>query len=69
MKLNRNRWTIAVVAVWALALVLTTFLAPAPAQAEVSGIRGWMTYAPNHPNGCVPLPYDCYFLEILVPND
>jgi len=62
MKLNRNRWTIAVVAVWVLALILTTVMAPAPAEASV-GIRGWMTYAPNHPNGCVPLPYDCYFME------
>ena len=63
MKLNRNRWTIFVVAVWVLVLGLTTVMAPAPAQARV-GIRGWMTYAPNHPSMCVPLPYDCYFMEI-----
>ena len=68
MKLNRNRWTIAVVAVWGLALVLTTVLAPAPVQADV-GIRGWMTWAPNHPDLCVPIPYDCYVLEIKAPND
>lgn len=64
MRLNRNRWTVAVVAVWVLALVVTTVMAPAPAQAGV-GIHGWMTFAPNHPNMCVPLPYDCYFLEVV----
>lgn len=64
MRLNRNRWTVAVVAVWVLALVLTTVMAPAPAEARV-GIQGWMVYSPNHPNGCAPLPYDCYFVEIV----
>jgi hypothetical protein len=63
MKLRRNRWTIVVAVVWVVALALTTVMAPAQAEAEV-GVRGWMTYSPNHPNGCVPLPYDCYFIMI-----
>ena len=64
MRLNRHRWTAVVVVVWALALVLSTVIAPAPAEAEVHGV-GWMTYSPNHPNGCVPLPYDCYVIWVL----
>lgn len=63
MKLNRNRWTIAVVAVWVLALALTTVMAPTPAEADVQKV-GWMVYTPNHPNGCAPLPYDCYVIWV-----
>ena len=59
MKVNRRRWTVLAIAVWVLTLGLTTVLAPAPADAKVVDI-GWMSYSPNHPNGCVPLPYDCY---------
>lgn len=62
-RLTRHRWTFVVVAVWALAIVLTSTLAPTPAQADSQNI-GWMVYTPNHPNGCAPLPYDCYVIWI-----
>lgn len=65
MKLNRHRWTIFAVTVWVLALGLTTVLAPAPIEAKaIHWDIGWMTYSPNHPNGCVPLPYDCYVVQV-----
>lgn len=63
MKLNRHRWTVFAVAVWVLALGLTTVLAPVPTEAEDVKI-GWMVYTPNHPSGCAPLAYDCYVLQI-----
>jgi heme/copper-type cytochrome/quinol oxidase subunit 1 len=63
MKRNRRRWTVFAIAVWVLALGLTTVFAPAPVDAEVHKI-GWMVYTPNHPNGCAPLPYDCYVLNV-----
>jgi hypothetical protein len=63
MRLNRNRWTIAVVGVWVTALALATFMAPAPAGADFQPM-GWMVYTPNHPSGCAPLPYDCYVVMV-----
>jgi hypothetical protein len=60
MDLKRYRWTIGVVAVWLLVLGLTTVMAPAPAEANAVAGSGWRMYAPNHPNGCVSLAYDCY---------
>jgi len=63
MKLNRRRWTIFAMGVWVLALVLTSVLAPAPAEADFQKL-GWMVYTPNHPNGCAPLAYDCYVIWV-----
>ena len=38
----------------------------APFQAEASRTDlGWFVYTPNHPNGCAPLPWDCYVIQIL----
>jgi hypothetical protein len=59
MRLKRHRWTIGVVALWLVLLGLTTVVAPPPVDASVQQI-GWMVYTPNHPNGCAPMPYDCY---------
>lgn len=65
MKLNRHRWTVVVAAVWVLALVFTSVLVPTPAEAKTEMYEvGWMVYTPNHPNGCAPLPYDCYVVFI-----
>ncbi len=63
MKPNRRRWTIFAIAVWVLALGLTTVFAPVTAEAKLKPM-GWMAYSPNHPNGCVPLPYDCYVVWV-----
>lgn len=67
MRLKPHRWTIFAVTVWILVLGLTTVLAPAPADAKIEKV-GWMTYAPNHPNGCVPLAFDCYVIYA-IPDD
>jgi hypothetical protein len=65
MKRNRHRWTIIVVSVWVLALVFTSALVPTPAEAKTPTYgAGWMTFAPYHPNACVPMPYDCYVLMV-----
>jgi len=63
MKSKQRRWTFLVVGVWVLAIGLGMMMAPEPAEASVHNI-GWMTYSPNHPNGCVPLPFDCYVIFV-----
>lgn len=63
MRLNRHRWTVFAVAVWVLALGLTTVIAPAPSEADVTHM-GWMVWSPNHPHYCSPLPWDCYVMQV-----
>ena len=63
MRLSRHRWTVFAVAVWVLVLGLTTILAPVPSEARAENF-GWMVYTPNHPNGCAPMPYDCYTIFV-----
>ena len=63
MRLKHYRLSLFVVAVWVLALGLTTVFAPVPVDAAVQKV-GWMTYAPNHPGSCVPLAFDCYVLWV-----
>jgi hypothetical protein len=65
MRLSRHRWTVFAVAVWVLVLGLTTIFAPVPAEAKQLGGGHWFVYTPNHPNGCAPLPYDCYTIWIV----
>jgi hypothetical protein len=33
-------------------------------EAPQIGDGQYMTYAPNHPNYCVPLAYDCYVIIV-----
>ncbi len=50
-----------------LAVMVLGALAPAllvPDEAEAMRIGTWMVYTPNHPNGCAPLPYDCYYIVL-----
>jgi hypothetical protein len=61
--MNKRRVTLVVAAIWALALVIASVTAPLPADAATHNI-GWMVYTPNHPNGCAPLPYDCYVIWV-----
>jgi hypothetical protein len=63
MGTKRRRFTVVAVAIWALALVAAGLVAPIPAEAKTFEV-GWMTYAPGHPNGCVPLPWDCYVVKV-----
>jgi heme/copper-type cytochrome/quinol oxidase subunit 1 len=63
MRVNRRRWTVLAIAMWVLALGLATVFTPVQAEAKFEKM-GWMVYSPNHPNGCSPLPYDCYVVWV-----
>jgi len=52
-----------VIAVMIVGALVPALMAPSLAEAEVHQI-GWMVYTPNHPNGCAPLPYDCYVVFV-----
>jgi len=61
--MKKRIWTAVVAVVWGLALVVTAVIAPTPAEADI-GSFNWMVYTPNHPNGCAPLPFDCYVIYV-----
>ena len=61
--MRHRRFTFVVVAIWIVALVAMSTVAPKPAEASTYDL-GWMVYSPNHPNGCSPLPYDCYVIWV-----
>ncbi len=63
MKLRRSRLTVVAVAIWLIALAVTITVAPTPVDAAVQQ-WGYQVYTPNHPNGCAPLPYDCYVIYV-----
>jgi hypothetical protein len=63
MKLRGSRLTLAAVAIWMVALAATMILSPAPVEA-IAYDYGRAVYTPNHPNGCAPLPYDCYVIYV-----
>jgi hypothetical protein len=69
MKQRRGRLTIVVVMIWMVALGVSIAIAPTPSEAtsETQAV-GWMVYTPNHPNGCSPLPFDCYVIWVF-PDD
>ena len=61
--MKKRLWTFVVAVVWGLVLIVTGVIAPTSASAKPNEI-GWMVYTPNHPNGCAPLPYDCYVIWV-----
>ena len=63
MRMKHHRWTLLAIAIWVLALGLTTVFAPVPADASVQKV-GWMVYTPNHPGGCAPMAFDCYVIWV-----
>jgi len=69
MKQGKSRLTIVAVVIWLVALSVSIAIAPTPTEAssQTQGV-GWMTYAPNHPSGCVPLAFDCYVIWVY-PDD
>jgi hypothetical protein len=45
---------------------------PAQPDADVLPHPGggeWMVYTPNHPNGCLPMPVDCYVVWVSTSQD
>ena len=50
-----------------IAVMIVGAIVPAlivPDVAEAASETGWMVYTPNHPNGCAPLPFDCYVIIV-----
>ena len=60
---NRNRGLLAI-AVMIVGAMVPALLAPGVAEAADVYQMGWMVFTPNHPNGCAPLPYDCYVVWV-----
>jgi hypothetical protein len=44
-------------------LVIAVMIVGAIVPALIQKV-GWMVYTPNHPNGCAPLPFDCYVIWV-----
>jgi len=63
--MSKRKLGFLVLAVMVVGALVPALLAPSPAEAGRIGT--WMVYTPNHPNGCAPMPYDCYFI-ILPPE-
>ncbi len=59
--MSKRMLGIFVVAIMVIGALVPALLAPSLAEAE-SIPYGWMVYTPNHPNGCAPLPYDCWVI-------
>ena len=60
--MSRRKLGFLVLAVMVLGAIVPALLAPS--QAEAGRIGTWMVYTPNHPNGCAPMPWDCYVINI-----
>ncbi len=58
--MSKRKLGFIVVALMIVGAIVPAILAPSLAEAEFIYALGWMVYTPNHPNGCAPLPYDCY---------
>ena len=61
--MSRKTLGFLVLVVMVLGAVVPAFLAPSPAEA-VRTDGTWMVYTPHHPNGCAPLPYDCFVIFV-----
>jgi hypothetical protein len=61
--MSRKKLGFLVLAVMVLGALAPALLAPDVAEAVERGGQ-WMVYTPNHPNGCAPLPYDCWVIWV-----
>jgi hypothetical protein len=61
--MSKRKVGLLVLGVMVLGALLPALIAPGLADAETMHY-GWMVYTPNHPNGCAPLPYDCYVVFV-----
>ncbi|MBD3853343.1 MAG: hypothetical protein IFJ96_01065 [Acidobacteria bacterium] len=61
--MSKRKLGVFVLAIMIIGALVPALLAPSLAEAE-SIPYGWMVYTPNHPNGCAPLPYDCYVIFV-----
>ena len=60
----KRRLSLLVVAVLVLSAFVPAMLAPGVAEARRIQGGSWMVYTPNHPNGCAPMAYDCYVIDV-----
>lgn len=60
----KRRLGFLVLAVMVVSALVPALLAPSQAEASRTDL-GWFVYTPNHPNGCAPLPWDCYVIQIM----
>jgi len=61
--MSRQKLGILVLTVMVVGALVPALLAPDVAEAK-GGFGQWMVYTPNHPNGCAPLPFDCYVIWV-----
>jgi hypothetical protein len=61
--MSKRTLSLCVLAVLVIGALVPAMFAPSLAEAEVHNV-GWMVYTANHPNGCAPLPYDCYVIFV-----
>lgn len=62
--MSKRKIGLLVLAVMVVGALLPAVLAPVLVEASDTYHIGWMVYTPNHPNGCAPLPYDCYVVFV-----
>ena len=61
--MSKRKLGLFVLALLVMGALLPAMFAPSLAEAETRG-NLWMVYTPNHPNGCAPLPYDCFVIWV-----
>jgi len=62
--MSRKKLGLLVLAVMLIGAIAPALFTPSPAEASNVQQVGWQVYTPNHPNGCAPLPYDCYVVWV-----
>jgi len=62
--MSKRKIGLIVVTLMIVGAIVPALLAPGLAEAADVYQMGWMVYTPNHPNGCAPLPYDCYVIWV-----
>jgi hypothetical protein len=61
--MSKRKLGLLVIAVMLVGAIVPALIAPSLSEAAVQKV-GWMVYTPNHPNGCAPLPFDCYVIWV-----
>ncbi len=62
--MSKRKLGFLVLVVMVLGALAPALLAPDVAEAAGGGGQ-WMVYTPHHPNGCAPLPFDCYVIWVI----
>ena len=58
----KKKLGIVVITVMIVGAIVPALIVPDVSAASEAG--KWMIYTPNHPNGCAPLPFDCYVIWV-----